>query len=408
MSGTVQLKRSIALPSLILYGLGTIVGGGFYALLGEVAGSAGMHAPIALLLTGLLALVSAFSFAELSSRFPVSAGEARYVEEGFGKNAVAIAIGWGVILTGVVSAATLAVATIGFLQDFVAAPEYLAIPLLVVAMGLVAGWGIGESVRVVVAITIIEVGALVFVVATSAGNFADVPARLPELVPSATTGVWTGIFSATFLAFYAFIGFEDMVNMAEEVKDVRRVLPIAILAAVVLSTLVYMVVSLAAVLSVPPSELAESNTPVARIVSGQGWVSTTGIGIVSLLTGLNGALVQIIMASRVAYGMALRNRAPSWFGAVHQRSRTPVRATVAITVVILILATFFPLTTLARVTSTIILVVFATVNLALWRIKRRDPDLEGEGPRYPLWLPLLGFAACLLVLGFEGWLRLTG
>ena len=167
MSDPPQLRRSITLPNLILYGLGTIVGGGFYALLGQVAGLSGMYAPIAFFFTGLLALVSAVSFAELSSRFPVSAGEARYVYEGFGKQNLAVATGFGVILTGVVSAATLAVATVGFLQDFVRIPSYVAIPILVIGMGFIAGRGIGESVAVVVAITIVEVGALIYVMATA-------------------------------------------------------------------------------------------------------------------------------------------------------------------------------------------------------------------------------------------------
>ena len=199
-----------------------------------------------------------------------------------------------------------------------------------------------------------------------------------------------------------------MVNMAEEVRDVKWALPIAILAAVTLSTLLYVAVSLTAILTVPPADLAASNTPVAAIVSDQGWYSTTGLGIVSLLTGLNGALVQIIMASRVAYGMAARQQAPAWFGAVDPRTRTPLRATGVATVVILILAMFFPVATLARATSAIILVVFATVNLALWRIKRRDPDWEGQGPRFPMWMPLAGFCTCVAVLVFEGWLRLSG
>jgi amino acid transporter len=407
MAPSPQLKRSITLPSLALYGLGTIVGGGFYALLGQVAGVAGMYAPIAFFLTGLLAFVSALTFAELSSRFPVSAGEARYIHEGFGRRSLAIAAGWGVILTGVVSAATLAVATVGFLQDFVRVPAYLGIPIVVVGMGLIASWGIGESVRVVVAITIVEVGALLYVVGTSTASLAVLPERLPELLPPMTPDLWTGIFSGAFLGFYAFIGFEDMVNMAEEVTDVRRTLPIAIFVAVLAASVLYVCVSLVAVLAVPPSELALSNTPVAAIVNNQGWYAVTGLGIVSLLTGVNGALVQIIMASRVAYGMAARQQAPAWLGTINPRTRTPVLATAVMASAILILALFLPLATLARTTSSIILVVFATVNLALWRIKRRDPDENGDGPRLPLWMPLVGFGTCVLVLMFQSWLSLT-
>jgi APA family basic amino acid/polyamine antiporter len=409
MSLPPRLKRSITLPFLIFYGLGTMVGGGFYALLGVVLQEAGSATPFALLLTGLLALLSACSFAELSSRYPVSAGEAHYVREGFGHTGFSTVVGWLVVLTGLVSAATLAVACIAFLEDRFTLHSGLGIFLLVLAMGMVAGWGIGQSVGVVTAITFIEVGALLYILGINVGAFAEFPTRTTEIVPSwgAGSGSWLGVFSGAFLAFYAFIGFEDMVNMAEEVKNVRRTLPIAILVSIALTTVLYVAVALAVVLSGSTERLAESSTPIAELASGQGWMSTTGIWLVSLLAGLNGALVQIIMSSRVAYGMAERNQAPRWFAVIHPRTRTPLRATLAMTIIILVLALFFPLTTLARTTSAIILLVFAAVNLALWRIKKSDPNPACEGPRFPRWLSLAGFVASLLVVAFQVWLTLT-
>ena len=406
MSEPTQLKRSITLPFLIFYGLGTIVGGGFYALIGKVSGEAGLFAPVALGVAGLFALLTGLSFTELVSRYPVSAGEVRYVSEGFRRTWVAQLTGVLVILTGIVSAAALAVATIGFLQDFIAVPTAPAIFLLVVAMGAIAGWGIGQSVLLIAAITIIEVGALIYAVAVADGDFSQLAVNWQQFVPSMDADIWVGIFSAAFLAFYAFIGFEDMVNIAEEAKDPRRALPIAIVVSVMLSTLIYVLVSLAALLSVPPTQLAASNTPVAEMVRSHGWYSTTGLGLVSLLTGVNGALVQIIMASRVAYGMAKQGQAPGWLAHVNAKTHTPLRATVLSMVVVLVLALFFPLTTLAKITSAIILIIFATVNLALWRIKRRDPDLDGVGPRLPMWWPLLGLVGAVFVLAFQAWLAL--
>ena len=404
----VQLKRSITLPFLVLYGLGTMVGGGFYALLGKVAGQAGMYAPVSLLLTGALALIVCFAFAELSSRFPVSAGESRYVAEGFNLRWLAILTGWLVILTGVVSAAALAVATIGFLQELFAVPLHLGIALLVCAMVAVAAWGIGESVGVVTLITIIEIGALVYAVGVADVAIGDVAGRWREFVPPLDPLAWTGVFSGAFLAFYAFIGFEDMVNIAEEVKGVRRTLPLAIIISVVITVALYIVVAAVAVTAVTPAALSTANAPIAAIVGQQGWYASTGLVIVSLLTGLNGALVQLIMASRVAYGLADRGQAPAWLGKLHPRTQTPLVATAAVGGAILVLALFFPLTALAEVTSTIILVIFALINVALWRIKRRNPDLDGEGPRYPLWLPILGAVACSSVLLFRGWVWYSG
>ena len=403
MSDFIPLRRSIRLTPLIFYGVGTMVGSGFYALIGRVAGLAGPSTPVALGLSGLLALLSAASFAELSSRFPVSAGEVHYVERGFRVRSLAITVGWLVILTGVVSAATLSVATIGFLQDFVRVPDTLGTIVLVLAMGLVAGWGIGESVGVVFTITMIEVGALVYVGTVGGSVLLELPGRFGEIVPSADGGLWMGVFSGMFLAFYAFIGFEDLVNIAEEVERPRRNLPIAIIVGVIATTLLYIWVALVAVLTVAPADLAASNTPVARIMSDHGSSTTTALGVVSLLTGVNGALVQIIMAARVAYGMARKEQAPGWLARVHPVTRTPLLATAVMTVVIAILAVFFPLTTLARSTSTVILVIFTLVNLSLWRVKKSEPDPDGEGPRFPRWLPLVGAVSCIGVLGFQMW-----
>ena len=407
MTDSLSLKRAIPLPLLVFYGLGTMVGGGFYALLGKVAGEAGLLAPIALALSGLLAFLSATSFAELSSRFPVSAGEVQYVKEGFNSKVFATVIGWLVIITGVVSAATLAVATIGFLQDFVQVPNVLGILLLVLGMGLVAGWGIGQSVGLVVTITIIEIVALIYIVVLAGSSFGQLPEHWQELLWPSNIQAWIGVFSGAFLAFYAFIGFEDMVNMAEEVKKPRRSLPIAILVSIVLTTIIYIVVAIVAVLSVSPNVLAASHTPMAKIVSVYSESSTKGLWLISMLTGLNGALVQIIMAARVAYGMAKKQQAPAWFAKINPVTRTPLHGTAVMTGVILLLALFLPLTTLAKATSSIILIIFASVNLAAWKVKRKKAKIEDVSFIVPNWLPLLGFLSCVLMLLFQGWLTIT-
>lgn len=404
MGDTSSLRRSVSLPFLVLYGVGTMVGGGFYALLGKITGDAASATPLAFLLSGLLALLSACAFAEMSSRHPVSAGEARYVEKGLGWPRIGALVGWLVIATGIVSAAALGVATAGFLRDmFPVIPQSAAIAGVILLLGAIAAWGINQSVAVVALISVIQIAALVFALGVNAESLTELPQRWRELVPGSAAGVgWIGVFSGAFLAFYAFVGFEDMVNIAEEVKDVRRTLPAAILISLVLTTALYVVVSTVAVLSVPLDDLAAAKTPIAELVSGR--YSETGVWAVSLLTGFNSALVQIVMVARVAYGLAKRDHAPAAFAKISGVTRTPVVATAAGTGVILALALFLPLTTLANVTSGIILAVFALVNLALWRTKRDDPDPEGEGPRFPIWLPVAGFVATVLVLGFKLWL----
>ena len=166
--------------------------------------------------------------------------------------------GWLVILTGIVSAATLSVATVGFFSDLADVNQELGIIVVVLAMGTVAAWGATETTWLVAAITVVEVGALGVVAVMAGDNLADLPERRGELLPDSTSAAWAGVFGGAFLAFYAFIGFEDMVNMAEEVKRPRRNLPIAILASVVITVLIYVPISAIGVFSVDPAELAES------------------------------------------------------------------------------------------------------------------------------------------------------
>ena len=313
MKGT-KLKRSISLPVLFLYGLGTMVGGGFYALSGKVAGMAGMAAPLAFLLAGLLAFLNVFTFAELSSRYPVSAGEAKYVHEAFRSPWFSGLIGWLVILTGVVSAATLSVATIAFLQDLLTVPEAIGLVVLILSMGLICAWGVGESVKAVVAITFIEVGALFYILFSKGENLS----RLPDLFDNLDTNFVDGfplfgIASGAFLAFYAFVGFEDMVNMAEEVKKVKTSLPKAMIWAVAGTTILYVLVITTMVLTVSPAELAAANAPLAKIIEADGPVARKFFIIISMLTGINGALVQIVMSSRVLYGLGKEKKAPKIF-----------------------------------------------------------------------------------------------
>ena len=236
----IELKRSLSLPLITFYGLGTIIGAGIYVLIGEVAGRAGMYAPFAFLLAAVVAAFSAFAYAELSARYPLSAGEAIYVKEAFHRRWLTIATGWSVVLIGTVSAAALANGFIGYLRLFVRLPNWLAISLLVVGLGLLAAWGISQSVWVATIITLVELGGLLIVLFVARDGLAVLPQRWGELIPPPTADVWTGIALGGFLAFYAFIGFEDMVNVAEEVKNPRRNLPLAIILALCVSTLLYM------------------------------------------------------------------------------------------------------------------------------------------------------------------------
>ena len=376
--------------------------------MGEVAGEAGMLTPMAFLFAGVLALINAFTYGELSSRFPVSAGEAQYVKEAFNKDWISKTVGWLVIATGVVSAATLIVATIGFLQDVIVFPESLGIVLLVLIMGGISIWGIGESVWAVLIITFIEVGALIFVVIIASDNLQNISEVTSQLnATSFDAFLLSGILSGAFLGFYAFIGFEDMANMAEEVKNAKRSLPRAMLGSVVLTTIIYVIVSTVAVLNVSPDILAEASTPLAKVVEGAGNSSIVFLTAVSILTGINGALVQIIMASRVLYGMGKKSKSLHIFSQVHSKTQTPIKATLVAVGIILMLALFFPLRGLAEATSGIILFLFALLNVSLLKIKKDSPTVPKGTTKYPSWLPMVGLVICVGMLVFKLWTSLV-
>ena len=204
--------------------------------------------------------------------------------------------------------------------------------------------------------------------------------------------------SAAFLVFYAFIGFEDMVNEAEEVQNPRRNLPLGVLWALAVTTVLYLLVVLVAVLAVPPEELAGSSTPLGLLVADQGNRARLLMTYISLLAGVNGALVQIVMASRVAYGMSDQGMGLRVLAVVHPRLRTPVYATLLMGGVILVMALWLPLESLAKITSGIMLVNFAIVNASLIRLKITQPTMTEEVRVYPAVIPILGCLLCLVFL----------
>jgi len=263
-----------------------------------------------------------------------------------------------------------------------------------------AVWGIAESAWVAALTTVVEIGGLLLVVWVGGESLLQLPQRLPELLP-ATSGVGpVGLIGGAFLAFYAFIGFEDIVNVAEEVKEPQRTLPRAVVLSLLVATVLYMAVAVVAVLEVPRAELAASRAPLALVYQHASGEAPHFISAIGLAAVINGALIQIIMASRVLYGMASQGWLPAWLAEVHPVTRTPLHTTVLMTGAMLVLALWLPLVTLAQGSSLITLTVFAMVNLSLWRIKGREPQPAGV-PNIPRWLPLSGFLSSLLFILFQ-------
>ncbi len=395
-----QLKRGLSLWLLVFYGLGNILGAGIYVLVGKVAGSAGLFAPIAFFVASLVAAFTALTYAELVARYPLSAGEAVYVQKGLRLPALSVVVGLLIVLMGSVSAATIARGFIGYLDILIELPDAVAMTLLVFVLGATAIWGIIESVTIAALVTLIELLGLGLVLAVAGDNLFTIPDRLPELLPPMDPVIWQGIMLGAFLAFYAFVGFEDMVNVAEEVRNPVRNVPLAILLALGITTLLYAAVSLAAILTVAPEQLAASNAPLATVYQQATGSKPVVLSIISIFAVVNGALIQIIMSSRILYGMSRQGWLPALFGRVWSKTQTPVAATIAAAGTVLVLALWLPLVTLARSTSFLVLIVFTLMNLSLLRIKLRDPHPEGIRV-VPRWIPAGGIIASLGLLLFQ-------
>jgi len=391
------LKRALNLPLLTLYGLGVTVGAGIYVLIGATAAKAGIYAPASFLVAAAVVAFTAFSYAELSTRFPVSAGEAAYVDAGFARKYLTLGVGLMVMLSGIVSTATVCIGAAEYLSSFLDLPSDA---LIIIVVGIIAAlsiWGIFESVLVAGLITLVEIFGLLLVLYVGVGHAPDMVFRLSEVLPPFDQTVWIGILSGGLLAFFAFIGFEDMANVAEEVKQPGKTMPRAIILTLLLSTILYISVVSIVVINVPLDQLTASAAPLSYLFVGPYQFLAGPFGIIAIFATLNGGLIQIIMASRVLYGLASRGHLPAVLSRINATTRTPILATLIIAAVALALALWFPIEELAASTSLIVLIVFSIVNVALIKIKLKKSGKAENSTFFivPLWVPVLGLLFAL-------------
>jgi len=383
------LKRRVGLGLLTAYGVGVMVGAGIYVLIGVVVGQAGVWSPLAFLLAALVVLPSALSYGELATRMPEAAGEVAFIERGFDSTSLAVLAGLLIVLAGMISGAAVLRGGVGYLATVLPLPGWVLIVALGGLLGLIAALGVLESLAFAAVFTVIEVLGLLLV---AWAGFTAAPVADWQLVPAPH---WAGIIGAVSLCFFAFIGFEDIENLAEEVRDPSRVLPRAILLSLAITALLYTLVALAAVRSVPQAALAASERPLALVWQAGSARGTGFLALIASAAAVNGVLAQIVMAARVLFGLSRRATVLAGFGAVHPRFGTPLRATVLVAVVVIAAALTLPVAALAETSSVVILLVFLGVNLAAIRIKRRAP----EAPfRVPGWVPVAGSLATLAAL----------
>lgn len=386
------LRRVLTLWPLIFYGLGIIVGAGIYVAIGAVMARAGDSAPVSFLLAGVAAALTGLCYAELGSRFPEASGGVSYVRHGFGSDRLANATGIAITVAVAVAAASIARGTAHYLGVLVPLPEPVLIAGVIVLFTGVALAGVQSSVCIAATMGCIEIAGLI--VATAMGLISASDFHMPDLLPVTIDG-WKLTLSGAFIAFFAFIGFETLANLAEEVKEPRRTLPLGILSAVAASVLLYFAVALAVLVSG-----ASGEQPLLALFSGTGAAMFAVVGTIAVA---NGVLVQIVMLARLFYGMARTGNLPAVLARVHPRTQTPAPATLLAGGIVLVTALAVPFEKLLVLTNAMTLGIFTLVALALWRVKRRREKVADTIFTVPIWVPPCAAVVCVLLILSEYW-----
>lgn len=395
------LRRSIGPVQLALYGLGSMLGAGIYGLIGKAAGLVGNAVWLAFGVALIAALLTALSYASLGSRYPRAAGAAYVTQRAYGLPLLSFMVGLALVCSGLTSVATQSRV---FAANLAALLQIDAIPIWVLALGfllILAGIvfrGIRESIWVNVLCTVVEALGLVLVIAVGLSYWGSVDYL--EMPPVAIEeGEWLLLMQGAVLTFFAFIGFEDTFNVAEECRDPERTIPLGLILAMGLAAILYMAVAITAVSVVPWAELAEAPGPITEVVRRAAPVIPPIVfTAITLFAVANTALVNYVTASRLIYGMARQGLLPSRLGVVHAGRRTPHIAIALLFLIAVPLALAGTIADLAAATVLLLLAVFAVVNGALFVLKRRPGEPRGYFEISPL-VPALGALVCLVLVG---------
>jgi APA family basic amino acid/polyamine antiporter len=402
-----SLHRVMGPWLLLLFIVGDILGTGIYALTGQVAKQVGGVVWLPFVVAFIVALITAFSYLELVTKYPKAAGAALYTHKAFGIHFVTFIVAFAVMCSGITSASTASRAFAANMSNAFGL-NLAGIGITLVGLGFMAlvaainFRGVGESVKFNVVLTCVELTGLLIIIfiglwAIGAGQ-GDV-SRVVQFKTADDGGVFWPVIAATTLAFFAMVGFEDSVNMAEECKDPVRHFPKVLLAGLFITGLIYVLVSISAITLVPPEKLGEGETPLLQVVRAGApdfplWI----FGIITMFAVANSALINMLMASRLVYGMSREHVLPSALGKVHAKRRTPYIAIGFTTLLAFGLITFVGgVPALGGTTALLLLCVFTVVNIAVL-VLRRD-RVDHHHFRTPSFLPILGALSCAFLAG---------
>lgn len=406
-----ELKRTVGPAQLMLYGLGSMLGAGIYGLVGKAAGVMGGAVWLGFLVAMAAALLTGVSYASIASRYPKAAGAAYAAQRAYRAPWLSYLIGLAIVCSGLASIATQAKVVaenlntlfglnFGFTVAGASAEvTVIAIGFLLLVAGIVYR-GITESLWANAICTVVEALGLILVIAVGMRFWGQADLLAAPVTPANPMGALTAslVLQGSILTFFSFLGFEDMLNVAEEVKAPERAIPVALIGAMVLASLIYIAVSITAVSVVPWPELAAAPGPLQLVIERAApWFPAVGFTLITIAAVANTALVNYVMGSRLLYGMARQGLLPAVVGRVHGERRTPHVAIVALLMIVVGLQFAGDITQLAGATVLLLLFVFTLVNAALVVLKHREGNLPGCF-NAPTLVPILGAAICLLML----------
>lgn len=378
-----QLRRVLTFWPLLFYGLGVIIGAGIYVALGEVISRAGSAAPLSFFLAGLCAALTGVCYAELAGRFPEAAGAAAYAKKAFSSDILGIVVGLTTTITAAVAAAAIAHGAVSYIDQWINFSQKWLVAGLIISFGFLAAYGVKASVSIAAFFGLIEIFGLAG--AFGMGLYRADTSVITTLFDASSVS-WSGIIAGAFIAFFAYVGFETIANMAEEVDEPHKTVPRVIIACVLVSLCIYVAVALAAIMGG-----AVGDSPLASLFHGR-WALI--FSALVFLTIANGTLVQINMLARLFYGMARLGELPKRIATVNAQTGTPLLATALAVTIILMTAILFDFRSLLVIVNFLTLAIFIVVDLALVKLHRLSPLVSGF--RAPRFVPVL---AALLSLG---------
>ncbi|MCK4319390.1 amino acid permease [Candidatus Micrarchaeota archaeon] len=364
----IKLKRELGLWATTLCGVGIILGAGIYALIGKAAGLAGNGVWISFIIAAFVAALSGLSYAELSSIFPKAGAEYVYTKNAFGRR-IAFIVGWLIIISGVVASSAVAIGFAGYFNALTGWPILLSAGALVLFITLVMLYGIGESAKLAIIGTIVEAGGLILIVAIALPYFGSVDYfEIPSV---------DGVLAAASLIFFAFIGFEEMTRLSEEVKEPKKNMPRALILAIFFTTIIYILVAISAVSILDWQALGASSAPLADVAKAvMGTEAFFAMAIIALFATGNTVLLILMATSRIVYGMANAQALPSFLAWVHPSRRSPWGAIIPVAIVTVLFFFLGGIELIASVTNYTVFITFIVINAALIKLRFDQPDLK--------------------------------